>query len=88
MPLSSEIVQAIGLIAATLTTAAFFPQAIRAVRTRDTSSISLTTYCAFVVGVTMWLVYGIIAKDVPIMIANALTLVPAVTILGMKIRYG
>lgn len=88
MPLSSEIVQVIGLIAATLTTCAFFPQAIRAVRTRDTSSISLTTYCAFVAGVAMWLIYGIIARDIPIMVANALTLAPAITILGMKLRYG
>ncbi|MFD2263716.1 SemiSWEET transporter [Lacibacterium aquatile] len=86
--MSFNLVQFIGLVAAMLTTAAFFPQAIRAVRTRDTSSISLATYCAFVAGVTMWLVYGIIAKDIPIMVANALTLVPAATILGMKLRYG
>jgi len=76
---------ALGYLAATLTTSSFVPQALLTLRTRDVSGISLGMYSVFTVGVALWLVYGIALGEWPIVIANTLTLALATTILGMKI---
>jgi MtN3 and saliva related transmembrane protein len=77
--------EAIGYLAATLTTGSFLPQALLTLRTRDVSGISLGMYSAFTTGVALWLTYGVAVGDWPIVIANALTLALAATILALKI---
>ncbi len=77
----------IGSFAAFLTTASFIPQAWQTFRTRDVSGISLGMYSLFTVGVTLWLVYGILLVAWPIIIANVITTSLAMMILVMKLRY-
>lgn len=74
-----------GTIAAILTTASFLPQAIKTIKTKDTKGISTGMYSMFVVGVFLWIIYGIQLKDMPIIIANVITFVLASIILGFKI---
>lgn len=81
-------VDVIGFAAAICTSLSFFPQAIKLIRYRETAGISLVTYSVFVVGLTLWLIYGIMANSAPVYVANAVTLVPAVIILAMKIKLG
>jgi MtN3 and saliva related transmembrane protein len=76
---------AVGYAAAALTTLSFVPQALLTLRTRDVSGISLAMYGAFTAGVACWLVYGLALGEWPIIVANAVTLALAATILGMKI---
>ncbi len=76
---------ALGYVAATLTTASFVPQAWLTLKTRDVSGISLGMYSAFTLGVTLWLLYGISLGEWPIIVANALTTALAAVILGLKI---
>jgi MtN3 and saliva related transmembrane protein len=83
MPLS----ELIGYLAATLTTCSFVPQAWHTFRTRDVSGISLGMYSVFTTGVALWLAYGVALQAWPIVIANAITLVLASTILAMKLRF-
>ena len=77
----------IGLGAAFCTTFSFLPQVIKVVKTRHTKDLSLGMYVIFVIGVALWLTYGIMSHDFPVTIANIVTLMFAVTILGYKIRY-
>jgi MtN3 and saliva related transmembrane protein len=77
-----------GYVAATLTTVAFLPQAIKTVRTKDTRAISLRMYVVFTAGVAMWLVYGIVLHSWPMILANIVTLGLSGTILAMKMRWG
>ena len=77
----------VGLAAATCTTLAFLPQAIKVIRTKQTKDLSLVMYSVFTLGVFLWLMYGILVKDAPLIIANIITFVLAATILIMKIRY-
>jgi MtN3 and saliva related transmembrane protein len=77
----------IGYAAATLTTASFVPQALHTFRTKDVRGISLGMYSAFVVGILLWLVYGLLLGAWPIVIANAVTLALAAAILAMKLKY-
>lgn len=77
---------AIGIVAAFLTTLSFVPQAVLAIRTRQTQGISLTMYAMFTAGVAAWLVYGLILGALPIILANVVTLALASIILTIKIR--
>lgn len=78
----------IGALAACLTTASFVPQAWLSFKTRDVSGVSLGMYSVFTVGVALWLAYGLLLGSWPMVIANAVTLVLALMILGMKLFYG
>ncbi|WP_437601177.1 SemiSWEET transporter [Sorangium sp. So ce590] len=86
--MNPDVVTALGLVAATLTTISFLPQVLRTLRTRDTSSISVGMYAAFVTGVGLWLVYGLLTRDMPIIVANAITFVLSGTVFVLKLRYG
>jgi MtN3 and saliva related transmembrane protein len=72
--------------AATLTTVAFIPQAIKVLKEHDTHSLSLGMYLIFTVGVVLWGVYGWLRGDWAIVIANAITGVLCIAILAAKIR--
>ena len=87
-PNTMEVSDMLGYAAATLTTASFVPQAWRTFRTKDVSGISLRMYSVFTLGVAVWLAYGIVLGEVPMMIANASTLVLALAVLVMKLKYG
>lgn len=78
----------LGHLAGLLTTGAFVPQLIRVLRTRQTRDISLVTFILFVLGVALWLVYGLLLQAWPVVAANGATLVLALIILGAKLRYG
>lgn len=75
----------LGLAAALLTTGSFVPQAWLTLRTRDVSGISAGMYSAFTLGVALWLAYGLLLRDWPIVLANGVTLLLAGTILATKL---
>jgi MtN3 and saliva related transmembrane protein len=83
-----SLVMLTGMVAAVLTTVAFLPQVIRTWRTRSTSDISLGMFVAYVTGIALWLVYGLMIHDVPLIASNAVTLVLSGTILLLKLRHG
>ena len=78
----------VGSLAAILTTVSFFPQAWHSFKTRDVSGVSLGMYSVFTVGVALWLVYGLLLRAWPIVVANVITLGLAAAILGMKVVFG
>lgn len=77
----------LGLIAATLTTASFLPQAIKTIKTRHTKDLSLGMYVLLTTGASLWLIYGILIEDLPIILANGITLIFIITILILIIKY-
>jgi MtN3 and saliva related transmembrane protein len=76
----------IGLVAAVLTSTSFLPQALKTIRTKDTSSISLSMYILFALGTLMWFIYGIATDNLPVWLANGFTLILASVILFFKIQ--
>jgi MtN3 and saliva related transmembrane protein len=75
----------VGYLAATLTTLSFVPQALLTLRTRQVQGISLAMYSLFTVGIALWLAYGWRLGEWPLIVANAVTLLLATTILLTKI---
>jgi len=82
-----NIATILGLVAGVLTTASFLPQLIRTWKLKETKDISLTMYSMISVGIFLWLVYGIMIKELPIILANGVGFVFALIMLGFKMRY-
>ena len=80
-------IEYIGSLAAACTTLCWVPQAVKIIRERQTQGISLLTQALFTVGLALWLVYGILLTNWPLMLSNAVTLVLSLVILILKVRY-
>ena len=78
----------LGYGAATLTTCAFLPQVFQIWRSKSTKDISLPMLLTFIVGISIWFVYGVLVNSAPVVVANLITLVLNLLILFFKLRYG
>lgn len=85
--LSASLYRWVGSTAAICTTISFLPQLIRVWRRKSARDISLMMFLLFSFGVACWLVYGFGIGSGPIIAANAITLMLAVAILVLKLRY-
>ncbi len=80
-----ETVTLIGYLAALCSMTSFTPQAWKIIRTRDTSSISAPMYAITVVGFALWLIFGLMKSERPIIITNIVCLVLSAFILVMTV---
>ena len=76
----------LGLVAGCCTTLAYLPQVIKAWRTRSTRDISLGMFSLMACGLLLWLAYGLLLHDVPLIASNLVTFAFAATILYFKLR--
>ncbi len=81
-----ESITLIGFAAACCTTAAFIPQVLQIVRSGNVDGISLGMYTIFTVGVSLWLAYAIVIGDLPMLLANLVTLLLSGTVLTLTLR--
>ena len=81
------LIDGIGLVAGLLTTTAFIPQVLKIYRTKSGKDISARMYSILSTGMVLWLIYGIFVRSVPLILSNAVTLVLALAIIALKIRY-
>jgi MtN3 and saliva related transmembrane protein len=77
----------VGLVAGSCTTIAFLPQVVKTWKTKSAKDLSLGMFSIFTFGVGMWLAYGIMRNDWPIILANLMTLCFAATLLYFKLRW-
>ena len=70
-----------------LTTFAFLPQVIKVIKTKGTESIALCMYLMQVVGIALWLFHGLVIDDLPLIMANGVSLILSGTILYYKLKY-
>jgi MtN3 and saliva related transmembrane protein len=77
----------IGYAAGTLTTIAFLPQLLHVWKTKRAQDLYMGTLVSFTVGVVLWLTYGIVRRDPPMILANAVTLALQAAIIVLKVRY-
>lgn len=80
-----DYVQILGLLAAIFTTGANIPQTIKVIRTRSTKSLSATTYAMLFIGGILWVIYGAIRGDIPVILANSVAGTLCGIILFMKL---
>jgi MtN3 and saliva related transmembrane protein len=86
--MASALVETIGALAAILTTLCWVPQALKIIRDRETRAISLTATTLSVLGILLWLIYGLAIADAPLIGSSAVTFAITAAILALKIRHG
>lgn len=82
-----DYIQLLGMIAGILTTVAFLPQVVKTWKSRSAKDLSLGMFSIFCLGVLLWLIYGLLVSDLPIILANLVTLVLALTLLVFKLSF-
>lgn len=82
-----EPITALGLFAGVLTTIAYLPQLIKTWKSKSAADLSWSMLIILCIGIVLWLAYGLIVWDIPILVANVVTLIFASIILTLKIRY-
>lgn len=75
----------VGACAAVCSTTSFVPQAWKVIRTRDTAAISKRMYFVTVLGFSLWLAYGLLLGQWPLILTNGICLVLSAFILLMKL---
>jgi MtN3 and saliva related transmembrane protein len=78
----------IGLVAGTLTSLAAIPQVIKTLKTRHVRDISIWQPLLLSIGVALWMFYGILINDLPLIVANITPLICNLLLTGMKVYYG
>jgi len=77
----------LGLAASCFTSSSFAPQIWRTWKTRDVSSMSLSTYLILTIGVSLWLLYGVLKGDLPLIVANTAMVIMTGTITLMIVFF-
>lgn len=83
-----EWITLIGLAAAVCTTFSFVPQFLKALKSKQTKDLSMLMYSVLTIGLFLWLVYGIILKDLPLILANGISFGFSASVLALKIKHG
>jgi len=82
-----DYIEIIGLIAATLTTAAFLPQVYKTWKTKDVTGLSLPMVLMLFIGIALWLAYGFLMESISIILANSITIVSIFLLVYFKIKH-
>jgi MtN3 and saliva related transmembrane protein len=82
-----DLITLLGMVAGSLTTLAFVPQVLKTWKTRSAGDLSIEMLITFCTGLFLWLIYGICINSLPVILANLITLVLAVMILGFKLWF-
>jgi MtN3 and saliva related transmembrane protein len=75
----------IGLFAAALTSASFGAQAWKILRTRDTDALATSAWILTALAFAVWTTYGVLRREWPIIVPNALCFVLSTFILALKL---
>ena len=82
-----DFIIVLGLVAGGLTTFAMLPQLIKILKTKSTKDISLLLFIMAFLGVILWLVYGFLINDIPVIVGNGISLLLVGSVLILKLKY-
>lgn len=80
-------IQILGLVAGTITSITFLPQVVKIWQTKSAKDLSLAMLLMLMVGVTLWLTYGLLVKDAAIIYTNSMVLAMSSVMLFFKLKY-
>lgn len=79
-----DYIYIIGIVAAVFTTLANIPQTYKIIKEKNTEGVSTYTYTILLIGNMLWVTYGILKTDWPIIIANGITVITCLIILSLN----
>jgi MtN3 and saliva related transmembrane protein len=77
----------LGLVAGTLTSIAAIPQLVKTLRTRHARDISIWQPLLLAIGIALWLAYGMLIHDTPLVLANIVPLICNIMLTILKVHY-
>ena len=77
----------LGLVAGTLTSIAAIPQLVKTLRTRHARDISIWQPLLLAFGLSLWLIYGMLIHDLPLVLANIVPLICNIMLTILKVHY-
>jgi MtN3 and saliva related transmembrane protein len=80
-------IQLLGLAAGTITSITFLPQVIQIWKTKSVKDLSMQMLLLLILGVTMWLTYGILVKDAAIIYTNSMVLTMSLVMMYFKFKF-
>ncbi len=80
------LVEVVGLVGATFTTLAFVPQVVKIWKNRSSNGVSLSMYVCMLVGIIIWLAYGILINSIAVIVANILSGILQVVIIFLTLK--
>ena len=83
-----QIVDLLGFSAGFCTTIALLPQVIKTITTKESQDISLPAFTILALGQLLWLIYGIMMLDIPLIAANFISLIMSLIVVILKIKHG
>jgi MtN3 and saliva related transmembrane protein len=86
-PETMDLITLLGICAGTLTTVSFVPQVLKTWQMKSAKDVSLVMFIVFSLGITLWIVYGFKTNSLPVIVANSVTLVLAILIIIMKLKF-
>lgn len=84
---SMDWIQVLGLAAGICTSSSMLPQLIKTAKEKKADEVSLSMLLLLLVGVCGWIAYGVLRKDVPIIVTNAFSLLLNVVMIALRKKY-
>lgn len=81
------MIEYVGFAAGTLTVASFLPQVIQAWQTKRVKDVSFWMMAMLMLGAATWITYGVLKKDMPVIVTNVLALLLQASIMVAKLRF-
>ncbi len=85
--MSDSITQAVGIVAGILTAASMLPQVFKIIKEKEAEQVSLIMLFILIVGICLWIAYGWLKKDIPIIATNSFSFLTNVVLIVLRIRY-
>ena len=77
----------LGYVAGAVTTTSLVPQVMKIWKTKSARDVSLGMFLIFSIGISLWIAYGVFLHSMPIIVANAVSLLLGFIVLGLKLKF-
>ncbi|RYY98246.1 MAG: hypothetical protein EOO11_08655 [Chitinophagaceae bacterium] len=79
--------QIVGIVAGILTASSLLPQVIKTLKEKKAAEVSIGMLITLMLGVALWIVYGFLRDDLPIIVTNCFSLLVNLTMIGLRLKY-
>lgn len=77
----------VGLIAGVLTATSMLPQLVKVIKEKKVDNISVIMLLILLSGLSLWIVYGFMRDDAPIIYTNIFSVAVNLVLLALRIKY-
>jgi MtN3 and saliva related transmembrane protein len=80
-------IEILGLVAGTITSITFVPQVIKIWKTKSAKDLSIMMLLLLMLGVVLWLIYGLVVMSASIIYTNSMVLLMSLVMMYFKLKF-